>query len=87
MGTILLWFVLGIVGLVCLVGVVKLLDRLLLRAEEKGWVYYRKKSGGGSISSGVAGAMSELDRIVRPSAEYRIQAEDPIVEEDEKGGD
>jgi hypothetical protein len=31
--------------------------------------------------------MTELDRIVRPSAEYRIQAEDPVVEEDEKGGD
>ena len=87
MGTILLWILLGVVGLVCLVGVLKLLDRLLLRAEEKGWIYYRKKSGGGSISSGVAGAMSELDRIVRPSAEYRIQAEDPVVEEDEKGGD
>lgn len=87
MGMILLWIVLGVVGLVCLVGVLKLLDRLLLRAEERGWIYYRKKSGGGSISSGVAGAMSELDRIVRPSAEYRIQAEDPIVEEDEKGGD
>ena len=87
MGTILLWILLGVVGLVCLVGVLKLLDRLLLRAEERGWIYYRKKSGGGSISSGVAGAMSELDRIVRPSAEHRIQAEDPIVEEDEKGGD
>ena len=87
MGMILLWIVLGVVGLVCLVGVLKLLDRLLLRAEEKGWIYYRKKSGGGSISSGVAGAMSELDRIVRPSAEYRIQAEGPVVEEDEKGGD
>lgn len=87
MGMILLWIVLGIVGIVCLVAVVKLLDRLLLRAEERGWIYYRKKSGGGVISSGVAGAMSELDRIVRPSAEYRIQAEDPIVEEDEKGGD
>jgi len=87
MGTILLWILLGVVGVVCLVGVLKLLDRLLLRAEEKGWIYYRKKSGGGSISSGVAGAMSELDRIVRPSAEYRIQAEDPVVEEDEKGGD
>jgi len=87
MGTILLWILLGVVGVVCLVGVLKLLDRLLLRAEEKGWIYYRKKSGGGIISSGVAGAMSELDRIVRPSAEYRIQAEDPVVEEDEKGGD
>ena len=31
--------------------------------------------------------MTELDRLVRPSTEYRIQAENPVVEEDEKGGD
>jgi hypothetical protein len=58
-----------------------------LQGREKGWIYYCKKSGGGIVSGGVAGAMTELDRIVRPSAAYRIRAEDPIVGEDEKGGD
>ena len=91
MGTVVLWSVLGLVGIAGLtVGLIiglRWLDKLLLRAEEKGWIYYRKKSAGGIVSSGVAGAMNELDRIVRPSAEYRIEAESPIVEEDEKGGE
>ncbi len=87
MGTILLWIVLGAVGVVCIIGTLKWLDRLLLRAEEKGWIFYRKKSGSGTVSGGIGAAMTEFERIVSPSAEYRIQAEDPVVEEDEKGGD
>ena len=87
MGITLAWIVLGAVVIVCIIGTLKWLDRLLLRAEEKGWIFYRKKSGSGTVSGGVGAAMTELDRIVRPSAEYRIQAENPIVEEDEKGGD
>ncbi len=87
MATILLWIVLGAVGIVCIIGTLKWLDRFLLRAEEKGWIFYRKKSGSGTVSGGVGAAMTELDRIVRPSAEYRIQAETPVVEEEEKGGD
>ena len=86
MGIILLWIVLGAVSILCIIGTLKWLDRLLLRAEEKGWIFYRKKSGSGIVSGGVGAAMTELDRIVRPSAEYRIQAEDPVVEQDEKGG-
>ena len=91
MGTVVLWVALGLAAVVCLVICLviglKWLDRLLLQAEEKGWIYYRKKSAGGIVSSGVAGMMNELDRIVRPSAEYRIEAENPVVEEDEKGGE
>ncbi len=87
MGAIVLWIVLGAVGVICVVVVLKVLDRLLLRAEEKGWIYYRKKSAGGMISGAISGTMRELDRFISPSAEYRIQAEDPVVEEDEKGGD
>ena len=90
MTTVLLWIVLGaagvVVGVVAIIIALKWLDRLLLRAEEKGWIFYRKKSGGGTFSAGVGATMTELDRIVRPSAEYRIEAENPVVEEDEKGG-
>ena len=50
-------------------------------------IFYRNKSASGTISGGIGAAMTELDRIVNPATEYRIQAEDPIVEEDEKGGD
>ena len=86
MGTVVLWITLAVIGLVCLVFGLKWLDKLLLRAEEKGWIYYRKKSAGGIVSSGIAATMNEMDRIVRPSVEHRIQAENPVVEEDRKGG-
>ena len=84
---IILWSLLGVAGLALIVTLLKLLDRLLLRAEEKGWIYYRKKSAGGTISGPVGAGMAELDRFMRPAAtEHRIQAENPIVEEDKKGG-
>ncbi|HUT89752.1 MAG TPA: hypothetical protein VMY37_09665 [Thermoguttaceae bacterium] len=82
-----LWIVISAVGIVCIICTLKWLDRLLLQAEEKGWIYYRRKSGGGTVSAGIGAAMTELDRIARPSAEYRIEAEAPVVEEDEKGGE
>jgi hypothetical protein len=85
MGEILLWSAVGVAGLVGAVLVLRWLDKLLLRAEEKGWIYYRKKSPRGIVSGAVGAAMTEIDRIVRPSAEYRIQAEDPVVEDDEEG--
>ena len=87
MGMIMLWIVLGGVGIVCIIVTLKWMDRFLLRAEENGWIYYRKKSGSGTVSGGVGAAMTEFDRFVRPSTEYRIQAEDTVVKEDEKGGD
>ena len=72
---------------ITIIGTLKWLDRLLLRAEEKGWIFYRKKSASGTISGGIGAAMTELDRIVNPATEYRIQAEDSVVEDDEQGGD
>ncbi len=87
MGWILLWVGLGVGGLVLLALGLRWLDRLLLRAEEKGWIYYRKKSAGGSVSGMIGAAMTEVDRVVRPSAEYRIEAENPVKEEEEKDGE
>jgi hypothetical protein len=60
-----------------------IVDRLLLRAEERGWIYYRrKKPSGGTISSGVSASMRELDRLVaRPSVEHVIEAESKVVED------
>jgi hypothetical protein len=51
MGTISLWVMPGAVGLLCAIGTPKWLDRLLLRAEETSWLFYRKKSGGGIVSA------------------------------------
>ncbi len=46
-----------------------------------------RKSGGG-ISGFVGGAMLEMDKFVRPSAEHHIAAENQILKrEDDKSGD
>jgi hypothetical protein len=47
------------------------------------------RSGSGGISAGIAGAMQELDRLVsRPSAEHKIEAEQPTLKrEDDSGSD
>jgi hypothetical protein len=47
-----------------------------------------RKSGGGGISGFVGGAMLEMDKFVRPSAEHHIAAEKQILKrEDDKSGD
>lgn len=48
-----------------------------------------QRKGSGGISAGIAGAMQELDRIIsRPSAEHKIEAEQPILKrEDDSGSD
>jgi hypothetical protein len=48
-----------------------------------------QREGSGGISAGIAGAMQELDRLVsRPSAEHKIEAEQPILKrEDDSGND
>jgi hypothetical protein len=48
-----------------------------------------QRKGSGGISSGIAGAMQELDRLVsRPSAEHQIEIEQPTFKrEDDSGSD
>jgi hypothetical protein len=48
-----------------------------------------QRKGSGGISSGIAGAMQELDRIVsRPSVEHKIEVEEPVLKrEDDSGND
>jgi hypothetical protein len=58
------------------------LHRLLLRLENRGYIYYRKKPrGGGGV------AFLELDRLVRPSIEHVQRANDVIVESQENDGE
>ncbi len=86
--TMLIRCLVGLLVLVSLATLLWLLDRLLLRAEARGWIYYRKrKSSGGTFTSGVAGAMRELDRLAaRPSVEHTIEAERPVILEKENDG-
>jgi hypothetical protein len=47
-----------------------------------------RKSGGGGISGFLGGAMLEMDKFVRPSAEHHIAAEKQILKrEDDVSGD
>jgi cobalamin synthase len=47
-----------------------------------------RKSGGGGISGFVGGAMLEMDKFVRPSAEHHIAAEKQTLKrEDDTGGE
>ena len=48
----------------------------------------RDRRGGGSVSNGIAGMMTEIDRVTRPSVQYVIQVEEQADnEEDDIGGE
>jgi hypothetical protein len=48
----------------------------------------RDRGGSGSISSGVAGMMSEVDRLVRPSVEHVYEVKESAeLHEDDVGGE
>ena len=87
MGSTLLWVSIGVLGASSVTLALWVLHKLLLRAEEKGWIYYRRRRGSGTVSSGVAGAMMELDRIVRPSVEHVIEMKKPVLKLDQKDGE
>jgi hypothetical protein len=47
----------------------------------------RDRSGSGTISSGVAGMMTEVDRLVRPSVEHVFEVKESAeMQEDDVGG-
>jgi hypothetical protein len=54
----------------------------------RGLIQMRRAPGGsGSISSGVAGMMSEVDRLVRPSVEHVFEVKESAeLQEDDVGG-
>jgi hypothetical protein len=55
----------------------------------RGLIQMRRAPGGsGSISSGVAGMMTEVDRLVRPSVEHVFEVkESAVLHEDDIGGE
>jgi hypothetical protein len=60
---------LGIIGLA--VG----LTLLMVRGVKGMW---RDKRGSGTFTSGLSGAFSELDRVVRPSIEHVVEAQKSV---------
>jgi hypothetical protein len=48
----------------------------------------RDRSGSGTISIGVAGMMTEVDRLVRPSVEHVFEVKESAeLQEDDVGGE
>jgi hypothetical protein len=62
-------------GVTCFLGCVLYgLHKLCVRLEERGLLYYRRRSPGGGVSH----ALMELDRIVRPTVQHVREVEDEI---------
>lgn len=59
----------GAIGLLVAAG--WLLHRLCLKLEQWGYLYYRQRPTGSS-----AGVFLEMDRLVRPSIQHIVEAED-----------
>ncbi len=49
---------------------------------------YRDKDRTGTMSSGIAGMMTELDRLVRPSVQHVVEVKESVAShEDDIGGE
>ena len=68
-----------------LIGLAVGLTLLMIRGRKQTW---RDKGGAGTFTSGLSGAFSELDRVVRPSIEHVVEAKKSVQKPaDEIDGD
>lgn len=63
---------------------VYLLHRLALWLEARGYIYYRNKQPTGS---GMTNAALDFERLIRPSVEHHVAAQDEQIETDENDGE
>ena len=71
------------------VGVVVLLP-IVLACSVVGYLRGKgsERHGSGGISSAIGAGLQELDRLVaRPSAEFRVEAERPVLKREDDAGD
>lgn len=61
-----------------------ILDRLLLAAERRGWIYYRRTRG---RSSSTASAFLEIQSMLEPSRKHVLEARSEEKEEQDDAGD
>ena len=59
-----------------------LLDRTMLKAEEHGWIYWRKRKGSHGMP---ASAFLEVQKTFEPSKKYVLQVQEQGPEADEEG--
>ena len=72
-----IWMILVIVAL-------PVVDRLLLAAEERGWIYYRKRSPSpGTVSA----ALFQLHAIFQPEKQHIVEKQREIKEDQDEDGD
>lgn len=66
------------------IAVLLLLDRLLLYAERRGWIYYRKKK---PSSSALSHACLEVQQLLEPSKKYIVQIKNDERRNQQEAGD
>ncbi len=77
---------LPILTVVALLAIAVLLPVVMVRALIR--MYRDRDRPGGTISSGIAGMMTELDRVVRPSVQHVVEAKESVVsQKDDIGGE
>ncbi len=68
--------------IICIAAVLFIIDRILLKAEEKGWIYWRKSKPN---SRSVGTAFMELQSHLDPSKQHVIEAMEEVDEEEAQG--
>jgi len=69
---------------ILIVGLILGLDRFLLFAERRGWIYYRKKK---PSSSALGNACLEIQQILEPSKKYVVQIKKEEKRDQQEAGD
>ncbi len=60
-----------------------ILDRLLLKAEANGYIYYRKKKANGPS---VGSALMQIHGFLEPAKRYVIEARQQVVQQNDDAG-
>jgi len=60
------------------------IDRLALWAEEKGWIYWRRKK---AQSTAIGAILSDLNAVTNPSAQHVVEAKQTKKLEERDNGD
>jgi hypothetical protein len=59
-------------------------DRLMLKAEERGWIYWRRRKGSHGM---IASAALEVHQILEPSKKYVLEVQREREPEQDREGD
>lgn len=60
------------------------IDRLALWAEERGWIYWRRKK---AVTTSLGAILSDLNTVTNPSAQHVVEAKQAKKLEERDNGD